>query len=48
MKKLTKHYSVKEFLDPKKNGDVFPECDDTKEINYFIFENKVEPYTKKR
>ena len=40
--------SVIEFItdDPKKDVKHFPECDDTKEKNYYVFERKVESFTK--
>ena len=46
--KITKHYSVTEFLrsDPKNYTDTFPEFSDAKEINCYLFESKVESYIK--
>ena len=48
VKNSTIHYSETEFLisDPKKNTNIFLEYSDANEISYFIFENKVELYTK--
>ena len=45
---LSKHYSVTEFLnsEPPINSNNFPECNDTKESRYFIFEIKTESFTK--
>ena len=45
---LSKHYSVTEFLnsEPPINSNNFPECNDTKEISYYIFEIKTESFTK--
>ena len=45
---LSKHYSVTEFLnsEPPINSNNFPECNDTKEISYYIFEIKTESLRK--
>ena len=46
--KSYKHYSVTEFLnsEPPINSINFPECNDTKEISYYISEIKTESFTK--
>ena len=45
---LSKHYSVTEFLnsEPPINSNNFPECNDAKEISYYIFEIKTESFMK--
>ena len=43
-----KHSSVTQFIknNLKKNLKNFSECDDTKEIHYYVFETKVESFMK--
>ena len=45
---MMKHCSVTQFIknDPKKGVKNSPEYDDTKEINYYVFETKVKSFTK--
>ena len=47
-KNLMKHSSVTQFIknNLKKNLKNFSECDDTKEIYYYVFETKVESFMK--
>ena len=42
-----KHCSVTQFIknDPKKDAQDFQECDDTKEINYYVLEARLESFT---
>ena len=48
LKNLMKHSSVTQFTknDPKRDLENFSERDDAKEINYHVFETKVESFTK--
>ena len=45
---MMKRSSVTQFIkyDPKNNVKHFPECDDIKEINYYVFATKTGPFTK--
>ena len=45
---MMKPSSVTQFIkyDPKNNVKHFPECDDIKEINYYVFATKTGPFTK--
>ena len=47
---LSKHHSFTELLnsEPPINSNNFPECNDTKEINYYIFEIKTESEKNRR
>ena len=48
VKNMMKHSSVTQFIkyDPKNNVKIFPEWDDIKEINYYVFETKIGSFTK--
>ena len=45
---LSKYYPITEFLnsEPPINSNNFPECNDAKEISYYIFEIKTESFMK--
>ena len=45
---MMKPSSVTQFIkyDPKNNVKHFPECDDIKEINYYVSETKIGPLRK--